>query len=446
MFKSDDTASILSSQHFEAIQNDLLRGHQLSERSSERAIDRSADRTPDRNSEKGSELASLREFNSQLLERIGEFRKQNLALSSSESALRSSLAAHEKRCADLERKMAKLSDEKWEKSLEIEELSKVEVTQRDEIERIRQEFQNAIEDTERKYHLESENVITENSELRARVDTLVAENSRLAERLAGSERLNNEQAARIDEADELLGGLEEALETAKKELQASKDAGVRALSAAHEQQAQLGSKLQTLTVREGQLINAFDSLRAEYSSMDACYKEASGTVVRLRGELEVQTRHLVDAQRDVEALSTERTRLQQLLEVKENRDESERLKLQTAREQLDFLDRHLRQVSETLKKDKAEVLRLSRQIAEELQSSRQHPFREYLDAAEVEFSHLQTQLNAMSPMSPNRLKLEVRLAQASEHRDLLKSAIANSERHLDERIQLVQAVIKNASS
>jgi chromosome segregation ATPase len=427
MFKSEDTASILSSQHFEAIQNDLICA------------------APDRSSDKGSELASLREFNSQLLERIGEFRKHNLALSSSESALRASLVGQEKRCADLERKMAKLSDEKWEKSLELEALSKVEIGQRDEIENIRREFQHSNEESEKRHLQQTENVMAENAELRARIDNLISENSRLAEGLAGLERLNSEQTARIDEADQLLGDLEEALETAKRELQASKDAGVRALSAAHEQQAQLGGKLQVLTIRENQLINAFDNLRAEYSSMDACYKEASTTVVRLRGELEVQTRHLLDSQRDVEALSTERTRLQQLLEVKENRDENERLKLQTTREQLDFLDRHLRQVSEALKRDKAEVLRLSKQIAEELQSSRQHPFREYLDAAEVEFTHLQTQLNTMSAMSPNRLKLETRLAQATEHRDLLKSAIVNSERHLDERIQLVQTVIGNAS-
>jgi len=428
MFKAEDTTSISSSQHFESAQNDLICG------------------APERSSDKGSELASLREFNSQLLERIGEFRKQNLALSSSESAVRSSLVAQEKRCTDLERKMARLSDEKWEKSLELEALSKVEIGHRDEIEKNRQEFQQTIDEAERRHQQHTENVIGENTEFRARVDSLVLENARLAERLAGSERIHCEQAARIDEADQLLGDLEEALETGKKELQASKEAGVRALNAAHEQQAQLGNRLQMLTVRESQLVNAFDSLRAEYSSMDACYKEASTTVVRLRGEIEVQTRHLLDSQRDVEALSTERTRLQQLLEVKENRDESERLKLQTAREQLDFLDRHLRQVSESVKKDKAEILRLSKQIAEELQSSRQHPFREYLEAAEVELAHLQSQLNAMSAMSPSRLKLDVRLAQASEHRDLLRSAIANSERHLDERMQLVQAVIRNTSA
>jgi len=422
----------MTADHFESIQNDLLR----------REFGRYA---PEPSSESADELASLREFNGNLLERIGEFRKQNLALSSNESTLRASLATQEKRCADLERKLAKLTDEKWEKTLEVEGLAKIEAELRDEIERIKQESAQSLEQADRQSQQTLELHRAENSDLRNRLDASVAENARLAERLASSERLNSERAARIDEADQLLSGLEEALETSKQELQTSKDAATRALAAAHEQQAQLNAKIQALAARENQLIGAFESLRAEYSSIDACYKEASATVIRLRGEFEVQARMLADAQKDVESLTFERTRLQQLLEVKEARDESERTRLQTAREQLDFLERHLRQVSEALKKDKAEILRLSKQIAEELQLTRQHPFREYLEAAEMELSHLHAQLQSMSEMSPNRAKLEARIGQATEHRDLLKSALFNSERHLEERMQVVQTIIRNAS-
>jgi len=437
MLKSDDSSSVLSGEHYDSIQNDLLRKDFGRSGLSDQLSGKFSDHT--------SELASLREFNSQLLERIGEFRKQNLALSTAESTLRSSLAAQEKRCSDLERKLAKLTDEKWEKSLEVEELSKQEVAHRDEIERLRQENQQSRDEIEKKYQNHVEMLLSENSEIRVRLEGATAENTRLSERLAGSERLNSEQAARIDEATQLLTGMEQEIENGRKELQNSKDAATRALTAAHEHQAQLSAKIHALTNREAQLINAFESLRAEYSSMDACYKEASATVVRLRGDLEAQARALSDAQRDVEALTVERARLQQLLEVKENRDETERMKLQTTREQLDFLDRHLRQVSETLKKDKSELLRISKQIADELQTAKQHPFREHLEAAEAELTHLQNQFNSMSPMSPNRLKLEVRIAQATEHRDLLKSAMANSERQLEERFQTVQSIIRSAS-
>lgn len=431
MQKLLDPTALITADHFESIQNDLL--------------SREFSRCAPEPAEHADELASLREFNGKLLERIGEFRKQNLALSTNESTIRASLTTQEKRCADLERKLAKLTDEKWEKTLEVEALSKLEGEQRDEIERIKQESAQALEQADRQHLQAIESIRAENSDLRNRLDAAVSENARLAERLAASERLNSERAARIDEADQLLSGFEEALEQSKQELQTSKDAATRALSAAHELQAQLNGKIQALTAREAQLITAFESLRAEYSSIDACYKEASATVVRLRGEFEVQSRMLADAQKDVESLTFERTRLQQLLEVKEARDEGERTRLQTTREQLDFLERHLRQVSEALKKDKFEVLRISKQIADELQLTRQHPFREYLEAAEMELSHLQTQMQSMSEMSPSRAKLEARIARATEHRDVLKSALFNSERHLEERLQVVQTIIRNAS-
>jgi hypothetical protein len=437
MDKLLDSAAGVSFDQLDSVQADLIR----------RDLNRGGVTTfAGASSESMAEAHSLREFNSKLLERIGDFRKQNLALSTSENALRASLLNSEKRCADLERKLAKLTDEKWEKALEVEALTKLEISQRDEIEKIRQEATQAIEEIERRQVTRIESLIADAAELKNRLDASISENTRLAERLAASERTNLDQAARIDEADQLIAGLEIELEASKQELMSARETSSRTLAANQEHQAQLAGKLQAMTVRETQLIAAFESLRAEYASIDACYKEASTNVVRMRGEFEVQSRMLADAQKDVESLNFERARLQQLLEVKEVRDESERTKIQTSREQLDFLERHLRQVSEALKKDKTEILRLAKQIAEELQPSRQHPFKEYLQAAEMELLHLQSQLAAMSEMSPTRSRLEARISQSIEHRDILKTALLNSERHLEERIQAVQSIIRHASN
>jgi chromosome segregation ATPase len=402
--KSTDPSQ-LSSEHLDAIQIDLLR------REFSRGINGQA-----------NELGSLRTFNSQLLERIGEFRRRNLELSNSESALRSALTsaeslkseyekdlktksdenqalkaalAEQKRAFDrykdeMGRKLAKLTDEKWAMEIERDGL-KTAISERDELLANAQgDTAKAVEETQRAHRLEIESMQSANEILSSQTEQMATEIAQMQSHASDLKRLHGE--------------------------------------------------------REAQLVAAFDNLRSEYSNIDTCYKESSEHINRLRADLESVTRTNAGMQAQLNVSAQEIRKLRQSLEVRDIGVDAERTRLQTWQERLEFLDQYLRQLSETMKRDKNDVLRLARSMAQELESSRGQPFRDYLPAVENELTHLQTQLQNTSELSPMRLKLEVRLAQTREHKDALLAIFAEADRRTDERVRALQAIVKNATS
>jgi hypothetical protein len=384
--------SLTSEEHLESIQIDLL------------------NREFNRNSPNPAmELAALRDFNAQLLERIGQFRRQNLELSANENDLRTSLAeqqaANVKLKAELTQTLTQVTDEKWASDLEVERLRAL-------YEKTAQEFS----DTDRAQKTELDSLRTANTDFQTQIAELT--------------RTRDAQATQLGETG-------------------------HALLVAQEQMAQLSKEFQT---RETQSLGAFESLRAEYTSIDKCYKESTEMIAHLRMQLssskvefekiltEFQARMQSDFQKQFEIVFAENQKLRGLLQVRDTRTDTDLSKLKIWQDQLSNLDRHLQQVASGLKKDKADLSRLLKQVAQELELSRTHPFQDYLNAADMDLAHLRQQLNAMSELSPARSKLETRVAQATEYRDAVHQLLAKAEQRFEERSQMIQALAKSANT
>ena len=382
--------SLTSEEHLESIQLDLL------------------NREFNRNSPNPAmELAALRDFNAQLLERIGQFRRQNLELSANENDLRTSLAeqqaANVKLKAELTQTLTQVTDEKWASDLEVERLRML-------YEKTAQEFSDA----DRAQKTELDFLRTANTDFQTQIAELT--------------RTRDAQATQLGETG-------------------------HALLVSQEQMAHLSKEFQT---RETQSLGAFESLRAEYTSIDKCYKESTEMIAHLRMQLssskvefekiltEFQARMQSDFQKQFEIVFAENQKLRGLVQVRDTRTDTDLSKLKIWQDQLSNLDRHLQQVANGLKKDKADLSRLLKQVAQELEMSRAHPFQDYLNAADMDLAHLRQQLNAMSELSPARSKLEVRVAQANEYRDAVHLLLVKAEQRFEERSQIIQALAKSA--
>ena len=404
MSKPSDPTN-LSSEHLDSIQLDLLR----------REFTRSSGGA-------GTELASLRSFNSQLLERIGEFRRRNLELTNSESAVRSALASSESLKAEYEkdlkakteenqalkaalaeqkkafdrhkdemgRKLAQLTDAKWELEIERDGLKTALADREQELAHAQEDTTKAVDEVQRERRLEIEALQSANEVLVSQTEQLSAEISQMQSHASELKRLHSE--------------------------------------------------------REAQLVSAFENLRNEYSNIDTCYKESTEHMNRLRGDLESASRASAGLQAQLNAAMQENRKLKQNLEVRDTGVEAERTRLRTWQERLDFLDKYLRQLSETLKRDRNDLLRLAKSMAQELESSRGQPFRDYLPAVENEIAHLQSQMQNTSEFSPMRMKLQARIAETREHKDALLAIFAEADRRTEERVRALQAIVKNASS
>jgi chromosome segregation ATPase len=481
MAKSTDFTDI-SSEHLESIQNDLLMrdGH----RDMRPSTSPGASALHAQTSSQMTELASLRDFNAQLLARIGEFRKRNLELSASENSLQIAFAAQAKQLIerdliqaeitseanvlraalqeqreateqlknDLSRKLAKISDESWAKSIELESLVEVTTQQKSEILKLQINSRRDLEESQNSLQSEIENLKAETESLTAKNHEQSLERAELAAGLAEQMNRENQQAEQLGEANQLLSALETELRSIKTELEFVRQCSQSELTEAH---AKLKKETDEFNHRERQLIAAFENLRTEYSSIDQCYRQATESVTQLRSELhlteqrsqaalvDLQLKLQSDFQNQFEAVASENRELHELLKVRDTRHDVERTKLQTWREQLSYLEQHLRQFSDSMKKDKVEILRYAKQILQDLELSRTHPFKEYLDIAELEFSHLQGQLNQMSALSPVRTKTELRLSQAKEHRDTLHTMLAQVEREFDERAKVIGTIVRS---
>lgn len=410
----------LSDDHLESIQMDLLK-LEFNKNSRSQA----------------AELASLRDFNGQLLERIGQVRTRNLELEANEDALQERLTALEVERVDHERASE-------EKSIEITALKRQLEDRQKEFEASEAELRGQItklSDENWALKLESD-----------RVKPLETKNTELLEKIEEQDAALTSEAAKLSKAKFQIASLEDALRAGQKQLEAAHDAAAGALASAHEEHAKIADQFR---VRESQLIGAFENLRTEYSSVDKCYRESVEAVAQLRAQIraaevdkerslyEMQSRLQVEFQRQAEAFNSEINRLKRLLEVKNNQSDVDRTKLQTWREQLDYLDQHLRRFSDSLKKDRMEVQKIVRTLAVELDSARRHPFNEYLEAAETELAHLDKQIAAIPALSPARLKLEARMKQIAEYRESLKSQLASAEGRCAERSKIIQVISAN---
>lgn len=413
-------SSLVPNEHYEALQMDLKKRGNRANQSSD------------------SESSSLREFNAELLARIGEFRKKNLELAASENTLRIALAAQEKQQSDLERTLA----EKFRK--EVDQLSKslgeIQITSSRSSEEWNRKFAK-LSDEKWSLELEVDSLRQTNKEHEKASSELEQELARVREELRMANEAARESAHQIDKLNQNLAmekknaaDLEEAVQFGKNALQEA---------------------VETSRVRETQMMNAYEALRVEYTNMDKCYHDANNNVLRLREDiLKLKNQHEIELNQlqerltrefvtQSETLFTENAQLRENLAIRDTRNDAERTALQTLREQLNYLDQHLRQTAEKTKKDKAELWTSARNLAEELEFALTHPFTEYLEIAELEIVQLEKQFAATSNISPARSKLQTRLEQAKAHRDGIDSILKGSNTEIAQHLERVRAILEN---
>lgn len=412
---------IISNEHYEFLQ--LSQVGRISDRA-QKVVD--------------AEEQSLRQFNAELLTKIGEFRKKNLELAANENELRTKLAVQAKQNADKEReitaklqgeidqlkakleaieraneetkeewsrKLSKLSDESWAQGLENENLKRME----EELESKLQGFQGELD---RQRELEDAH--------KQAIQTLTNENHRISQELQEAEQNKIDTQKAFDS-----------------------------------QNIQLAKMVEATQEREAQLVRAYEALRVEYANMDRCYNESNNALVKLQSEMreryqqhenelqELTTYLETKAAQESQLIREENANLKQALMIKDTRNEEDRRNLQAWKDQLTSLDQYLKQFGDKLKKSKSEMIRLSRSLEDEVRFSVAHPFTEYLEIADQEVAQIEQQLTTTSSLSPLKQKLDQRLQAAVSHRDGIKQILNKSGSQLEEHTKSIRTLIKS---
>jgi chromosome segregation ATPase len=421
MSNTSGESPIVSNEHYEFLQ--LNQVGRLSDRAS-KVVD--------------AEEQSLRQFNAELLHKIGEYRKKNLEISANENELKTKLAHSLKSASerereivskyeneiahlrkdleesrlknqesheDLTRRLSKLSDESWAQGLENENLKRIEDDLSSKLEKFQEELTRA-------YAMEESN--------RSAIETLMAEKQRVVSELGECERRATD--------------IKEAFDRHTVETQTSFD----------KQNIQLA-----------QMVTAYEALRLEYANMDRCYMESNQALVKIQTEmreryqqheteLEELTTYLTNkAAQDSALIREENAKLRESLSQRDTRLDQDRQAMETWKEQLTYHDTHLKQFSDKIKKAKSEMIRLSKSVEEEVKFSVSHPFTDYLDMADLEMAEIAKQLGGISSMSPLKAKLETRLQQATAHRDGIKAILEKSATQASEHAKSIQTLIKS---
>ena len=346
---------------------------------------------------------SVREFNAELLQRVGDFRKRNLELASIESNLKQELAQLAKRSSDRERAIT------MEMSREIQALKNAATDQR-----------LTYEQANETWHQKLAKLTDENWALGIEITTVRGE-------------IENHRT----EVASLKAELEKQAELAL------------------EKESELERQIKESSDLVCELQSGFEALRLEYSKMDQCYRDANALNLQLRAQLQAQHAENEQAKAEFEArlresfasdtraLAMDNAKLRDLLSQRDTRHDEERVALQTWREQLAYLEQHLQGFSEHLKRGRTDLVRTAKKIDEEIQFAVAQPFTDYLEMANLEVTQLQSQMASASSMSPLRAKLETRLAQATSHRDSIRSILENSDSELKAHAVSLKALLKN---
>jgi|GEM_PF-4542617 len=454
MSNSSGDSQIISNEHYEFLQ--LSQVGRISDRASH-VVD--------------AEEQSLRQFNAELLHKIGEYRKKNLELAANENELKTKLAFQLKQTTDRERelvskyedeiaqlrkdleesrrktdesnddwtrRLSKLTDESWAQGLENENLKRIEDDLSNRLEKFQDELLRAQELT---------------SSQKSAIETLESENQRISSELNQAEQKAQEIQASFDK---YTIDTQAAFEHYKKEAQAAfEQYKTESQKQFDQQNIQLAKMVEQTKDREQQMIAAYEALRLEYANMDRCYTESNQALVKLQSEmrerykqheseLEELTTYLTNkAAQDSALIREENEKLRESLNHRDTRLDQDRQALQTWKEQLTYLDQHLKQFSEKLKKSKSEMLRLVKNVEEEVKFSVSHPFTDYLEMADLEINQIAQQLSGISSMSPLKVKLDTRLQQATAHRDGIKAILDKSTTQLSEHVKTIQTLIKS---
>ncbi len=384
---------------------------------------------------------------------------------------------------ELSRKLAKLTDDNWAKDLELQNLQ--DRLSAEEAIGLRMKAENALHlsrlhevsgrqsDLERLLTERDEEVSAlEKASRRAESDLMNVRREKDA-RIHLLEAEAAENADQLERARKLVAELEAAVEAGAEETARVREDAARAavkaqaaIQAANQQQAQAMSEFRN---RETQLSSEIAQIRASCAEIDQGRKDALETAHQLRAAIEAH-RAQADAdlrrkdsenerslaelraclqeefQKRFEVVVSENKKFRQMLDHRDTQIETDRNNLKQWQEQLNFLDQHLRQSKEALKRERGEMGRLAKQLSLELQQLRHHPFQTHIEFVDAEITRLQVQHAATSALSPARAKIEERVAQMIEDRQRFTQNLAESQRLTDERLAALSNILKSVNT
>jgi chromosome segregation ATPase len=390
---------------------------------------------------------------------------------------------------DLTRRLAKLTDESWAKDLEIQHLRNLHASEEAVSMRLKAELamhQSKLQDAyERQNELEemvsakegelqsfkeeSKKLFKEaNASHRTELDILQRTNASLRQRLDELQGAYNDKQAEVERTEAARAAKENELHHACQlvdSLRTAIEAKDQEVRTGREQVEQTQRAFQ---LRENQLNTELSRARAEQVRLEKSLQDANSAIQHLTGAIEtlksqheaemreleagaqtslveLQKKLELEFQKQFEVVLSENQKFRKMLEHRDTQIEVDRQNLKQWQEQLNSFEMHLRQSKESLRRDRSELIRLMKQSMTELQMAREHSFREHVGVAEIEIARTQDQLANTSTLSPLRAKLEERLQQMIEQRNALKAGIDQIQNHIDERIQTLNNIVRNAT-
>lgn len=132
------------------------------------------------------------------------------------------------------------------------------------------------------------------------------------------------------------------------------------------------------------------------------------------------------------------------LQVRQIELDLEKILLTNKMLELNQFAQNLNTYVEYLNHQKKEVMKISQQLAEELQVLKTiHPLKDYLKATELELTKVELDLKKTPSSSLNRPKVESYLENLFQQRNFLNSLIEASERQMNEQAHSILKIIQS---
>lgn len=212
---------------------------------------------------------------------------------------------------------------------------------------------------------------------------------------------------------------------------------VEQMSRQAEAEAKLKSEVDQARVALRLATAETDRVRAE--GFDAIRKqkiETDGAMAKL-GESYQQ--RIEKEEREVGALKKKLASQSVQAEAAERANETRSTEIAQREEQL-------RQYANFVTDQKAELVRQTRKLAEEIEmTGRMHPLRDYLELTEFELSKTEVQLKVTPTLSMDRARLEAQIVQLTEQRQFLRSVIEAASQRLSEQAAGILALVNSPS-
>lgn len=322
----------------------------------------------------------------------------------------------ERALEDYSRKLAKITDQLWNKDLEIEEKERqLRITKQNhgrEMEAL-QESNTILNQQVNQVSADKTRIQMELAELLRKV----RENEhRISTQKNELEQLNSrviEQDQQLEQARDLIVHFEQALESSQVDLAKTKEDATVQLN---ESEHLYSQKLETALQQNKDLHAELAKSRNENSSLQTKTLELDRQIDDLRHKIEIQ----------------------------ESQFSANQKKLVDWQAQLENREQNFRVVRESLLKEKTDLIRLAKQFVNEIQMAKStHPFKDYLALTEGELNKLQSLHKSTLVHSSDRVQIEDGLSKLLKKREFLNSVISNSQKQLEERGKSLLELIQN---